>query len=86
MTEKFAGVSLDEAIIMGVINLSPETFYKGSLAQGKEEVSSRVEGDDRGRSPNHRPGRDVHGTDRGTDHRRRGEGEVASGGRGREGR
>ena len=28
---KFAGVNLDEPRIMGVINVSPESFYKGSV-------------------------------------------------------
>lgn len=35
---KFAGVSLDEPKIMGVINVSPESFYKGSVRQNEEEL------------------------------------------------
>lgn len=43
MDQKFAEISLENRIIMGVINLSPETFYKGSLAEGAEEARRRAE-------------------------------------------
>lgn len=43
MDQKFAEISLEKRIIMGVINLSPETFYQGSLAEGAEEAGKRAE-------------------------------------------
>lgn len=38
----FAGVNLDVARVMGVINVSPESFYKGSVAKREEELIERV--------------------------------------------
>ncbi|ADT83422.1 dihydropteroate synthase [Thermococcus barophilus] len=35
---KFAGVNLEEPKIMGVINVSPESFYKGSVKQSEDEL------------------------------------------------
>ena len=35
---KFAGINLEEPKIMGVINVSPESFYKGSVKQDEEEL------------------------------------------------
>ena len=35
---KFAGVSLNEPRIMGVINVSPESFYKGSVRRDEKEL------------------------------------------------
>ncbi|ASJ04310.1 dihydropteroate synthase [Thermococcus barossii] len=35
---KFAGVKLDEPRIMGVINVSPESFYKGSVRNDEERL------------------------------------------------
>ncbi|HHI01490.1 MAG: dihydropteroate synthase [Thermotogae bacterium] len=35
---RFAGIPLDEPKIMGVINVSPESFFKGSVKQNKEEL------------------------------------------------
>ncbi|HIP88838.1 MAG TPA: dihydropteroate synthase [Thermococcus paralvinellae] len=35
---KFAGVDLEEPRIMGVINVSPESFYKGSVKQDEKEL------------------------------------------------
>lgn len=43
MVKKFAGISLENKIIMGVLNLSPETFYEGSLAKNSEEAAKRAE-------------------------------------------
>lgn len=43
MNQKFAGISLENGIIMGVINLSPETFHEGSLAESPEEAGTRAE-------------------------------------------
>lgn len=43
---KLAGLPVGEyspVIIIGVINLAPETFYKGSLAKGPEEAAKRAE-------------------------------------------
>lgn len=42
MTEKFEGLTLDKKIIMGIINLSPETFYKGSLAENPDKTANRA--------------------------------------------
>jgi len=33
---RFAGILLDEPKIIGVINVSPESFSKGSVKQNKE--------------------------------------------------
>ena len=41
--KSFAGLSLDRKIVMGVINLSPETFYRGSFAENIEEAGRRAE-------------------------------------------
>jgi len=35
---KFAGINLEEPKIMGVINVSPESFYKGSVKQSEDEL------------------------------------------------
>ncbi|USS40553.1 dihydropteroate synthase [Thermococcus aggregans] len=35
---RFTGVPLDEPKIMGVINVSPESFFKGSVKQNEEEL------------------------------------------------
>lgn len=35
---KFAGISLEEPRIMGVINVSPESFFKGSIRQREDEI------------------------------------------------
>lgn len=35
---KFAGIDLEEPRIMGVINVSPESFYKGSVKQDEKEL------------------------------------------------
>jgi len=35
---KFAGIDLKEPRIMGVINVSPESFYKGSVKQDEKEL------------------------------------------------
>ncbi|BAD85350.1 dihydropteroate synthase [Thermococcus kodakarensis KOD1] len=35
---KFAGISLNEPRIMGVINISPESFYKGSVRNDEEKL------------------------------------------------
>lgn len=43
MIKKFAGLSLENKIIMGVLNLSEDTFYKGSLAGSAEEAAARAE-------------------------------------------
>lgn len=43
MTQEFAGIPLEEKIIMGVLNLSPETFYRGSLVKSAEEAAVRAE-------------------------------------------
>ncbi len=43
MVEKFAGVGLEETIIMGVVNLSQETFYGKSLAESAEEAADTAE-------------------------------------------
>lgn len=42
MTREFAGLNLENKIIMGVLNLSPETFYKGSLVEDAEEARQRA--------------------------------------------
>ncbi len=39
---KFAGVDLKEPRIMGVINVSPESFYKGSVKRGEKELIDAV--------------------------------------------
>jgi len=42
---KFAGISLDEPRVMGVINVSPESFYKGSVRSDEralEETAVRM--------------------------------------------
>ncbi|KXB08363.1 hypothetical protein AKJ55_01120 [candidate division MSBL1 archaeon SCGC-AAA382M17] len=39
---EFAGISLENKIIMGVLNLSPETFYQGSLAKNADEAANRA--------------------------------------------
>ncbi|NJE55187.1 dihydropteroate synthase [Thermococcus sp. 21S9] len=36
---KFAGVNLDEPRIMGVINVSPESFYKGSVRNDEKALA-----------------------------------------------
>lgn len=43
MKENFAGISLDNKIIMGVLNLSSETFYEGSLVENREKAGERAE-------------------------------------------
>ncbi len=43
MTEKFAGITLDEKIIMGILNLSPKTFYQGSLVENAEDTGKQAE-------------------------------------------
>lgn len=43
MKENFAGISLDKKIIMGVLNLSSETFYEGSLVESGEKAGERAE-------------------------------------------
>ena len=35
---KFAGISLEEPKVMGVINVSPESFFKGSIRQREDEL------------------------------------------------
>ncbi|MDI9646299.1 MAG: dihydropteroate synthase [Archaeoglobales archaeon] len=35
---KFAGIELNEPKIMGVINVSPESFYRGSVARDEDEL------------------------------------------------
>ncbi len=35
---KFAGISLEEPRVMGVINVSPESFFKGSISQREDEL------------------------------------------------
>ncbi|NJF25199.1 dihydropteroate synthase [Thermococcus sp. Bubb.Bath] len=35
---RFAGVELDEPEVMGVINVSPESFYKGSIRNDEEKL------------------------------------------------
>ena len=35
---KFAGISLEEPRVMGVINVSPESFFKGSIRQREDEL------------------------------------------------
>lgn len=42
MEQSFAGKSLKKRIIMGVINLSPETFYKSSLVRGSDDAGERA--------------------------------------------
>lgn len=44
MSEKFAGINLENKVIMGIINLSSETFYKNSFAENSEEAASRAKG------------------------------------------
>lgn len=39
---KFAGVDLKEPRVMGVINVSPESFYKGSVKKSEKELVSTV--------------------------------------------
>ncbi|AAL81420.1 dihydropteroate synthase [Pyrococcus furiosus DSM 3638] len=39
---KFAGVSLDTPKVMGVINVSPESFFKGSVKRGEELIETAV--------------------------------------------
>lgn len=36
---KFAGISLDEPRVMGVINVSPESFYKGSVKSDERALA-----------------------------------------------
>ncbi|WP_297062142.1 dihydropteroate synthase, partial [Thermococcus sp.] len=36
---KFAGVELNEPRIMGVINVSPESFYKGSVRNDEKALA-----------------------------------------------
>ncbi|KXB05366.1 hypothetical protein AKJ49_00935 [candidate division MSBL1 archaeon SCGC-AAA382A03] len=43
MNRKFAGISLEKSIIMGILNLSKKTFYKDSLAKNPKEVKNRTE-------------------------------------------
>jgi dihydropteroate synthase len=43
---QLAGLSVGDdspVVIMGVINLAPETFYKGSLVRGPEDAAKRAE-------------------------------------------
>lgn len=42
MPEKFAGVGLEKKVVMGIINLSSETFYKNSLAESSEKAAFRA--------------------------------------------
>jgi len=35
---KFAGINLEEPRVMGVINVSPESFFKGSIRQREDEL------------------------------------------------
>lgn len=42
MNKKFAGIPLNKKIIMGILNLSPKTFYKGSLAKNSEEAGKKA--------------------------------------------
>lgn len=43
MAEKFAGISLKKKIIMGILNLSSETFYRGSLVKSPKKAANRAE-------------------------------------------
>jgi len=43
MVQKFAGISLERTIVMGVLNLSGETFYRDSLVKTAEEAAARAE-------------------------------------------
>ncbi len=43
MPEEFAGVDLEHKIIIGVLNLSSETFYEGSLVENYSEAASRAQ-------------------------------------------
>ncbi|KXA91359.1 hypothetical protein AKJ57_01570 [candidate division MSBL1 archaeon SCGC-AAA259A05] len=43
MINKFAGIDLENKIIMGVLNLSAKTFYKGSFVKNAEEATNRAE-------------------------------------------
>lgn len=42
MVRQFAEIPLEKTVIMGIINLSPETFYKGSYAKNLKEVRRRA--------------------------------------------
>ncbi|MCQ4153747.1 MAG: dihydropteroate synthase [Archaeoglobi archaeon] len=39
---RFAGLDLDEPKIMGIINVSPESFYKGSVAKEEDELIEKA--------------------------------------------
>lgn len=43
MSEKFVGIDLKNKIIMGIINLSSETFYRASLVESSEKAASRAQ-------------------------------------------
>lgn len=43
MSERFAGIDLEHKVIMGILNLSSETFYKGSLVENSDEATSRAQ-------------------------------------------
>ncbi|MFW5913155.1 MAG: dihydropteroate synthase [Candidatus Hadarchaeota archaeon] len=42
MTGKFEGIPLKQKIIMGIINLSPETFYKESIAKNPKKTAAKA--------------------------------------------
>lgn len=42
MEKKFAGIPLEKTIIIGAINLSPQTFYKKSLVKNAEEAAKKA--------------------------------------------
>ncbi len=42
MLMRFAGVDLSKPKVMGVINVSPESFFKGSVKQSEEELIQTV--------------------------------------------
>lgn len=41
--DEFAGIPLENRIIMGILNLSSETFYQGSFVEGVEDAVARAE-------------------------------------------
>lgn len=43
MDDKFAGISLEKKVVMGVLNLSADAFYQGSVAENAEEAAVRAE-------------------------------------------
>lgn len=43
MSERFAGIDLEHKVIMGILNLSSETFYEGSLVENSDEATSRAQ-------------------------------------------